>query len=686
MKRLVFNRTYVLFISLLLFRFSSYGQNMDFVDSLKDVLKSNVNDTIKINALFVLANAHYLSKPDTAILLCQEAERLSEGIQYDKGLSGAYSWLGYLLNQKGEIKNALAYNQKSLKIREKTGDKKGIATCLNNIGLIYDNQGNIAKGLEYYHKSLIIMEDIDYKRGVANILNNIAYVYTNQGDIEKALEYNNRSLKVSKEANDKEAIATALNNIGAIYRDEGNIEKGLKYFKKSIQIYVEIGDKLGEASCLHNLAVVYENQGDFDRALELHYKSLKIHKEISNNDGLTTSLYRIGGIYLDQGNASEAKKHIKNSLNLSLELGNPKMISNTSGLLSRIEKGKRNYKNALEFYELHIKMRDSINNEQTQKAALKQNMQYEYQKQHLSDSLETSKKLALKDIEIEKQMAEAKAERTTKYGLFGGLALVLVIALVLARSVKQKKKANTQILTQKKEVEIKNKEILDSITYAEKIQSAILPPTNLFKQFLPQSFIYYKPKDIVAGDFYWLESANDEVYFSAADCTGHGVPGAMMSVMCSNALTKCVKELELTKPAEILDATTKIIESRFERSEQLVLDGMDLALCKVNLNTKKLEYAGANNPLWIVRDEELLETKADKQPIGQYDDRQLYTNHNIELQTGDIIYIFSDGYVDQFGGPKGKKYKAKAFRKLLLSIRNENIEKQLVLIDDAFEA
>ena len=337
-------------------------------------------------------------------------------------------------------------------------------------------------------------------------------------------------------------------------------------------------------------------------------------------------------------------------------------------------------------YELHIQMRDSINNESTQKAAIKQNMQYEYEKQHLSDSLETSKTLALKDIEISKQQAEAKAERTTKYGLFGGLGLVLIIALVLFRSVKQKKKANDEITRQKQEVEHKNREVLDSITYAERIQSAILPPMALMNETLINGFVLYKPKDIVAGDFYWMESIGDDIYFSAADCTGHGVPGAMMSVMRSNALTKCVKELGLTKPGEILDATTKIIEGRFERSEQMVLDGMDLALCKLNLTTMQLEYSGANNPLWIIREDEVLETKADKQPIGMYDDRKPYTNHQIKLQKGDAIYIFSDGFVDQFGGPKGKKLKSKPFKKLLLSIQEHGMDKQNELINEAFES
>ena len=248
-------------------------------------------------------------------------------------------------------------------------------------------------------------------------------------------------------------------------------------------------------------------------------------------------------------------------------------------------------------------------------------------------------------------------------------------------------KQKDEVERQKLSVEHKNKEIVASITYAERIQSAILPPLSLVRQHLLDCFVLYKAKDIVAGDFYWLETVGDDIYFSAADCTGHGVPGAMMSVMCSNALTKSVKELGLSKPGEILDATTKIIEGRFERSEQMVLDGMDLALCSLNLETKMLCYSGANNPLWVVRNNvsEIEEFKADKQPIGIVDDRYPYSKHNVQLASGDTIYIFSDGYVDQFGGPKGKKFKSKSFKKLLLSVQDREMDEQKTLLLDAFE-
>jgi serine phosphatase RsbU (regulator of sigma subunit) len=197
------------------------------------------------------------------------------------------------------------------------------------------------------------------------------------------------------------------------------------------------------------------------------------------------------------------------------------------------------------------------------------------------------------------------------------------------------------------------------------------------------SFILYKPKDVVSGDFYWIEPTDNGIFFAAADCTGHGVPGAMVSVICNGALNRSVREFRLSAPGEILNKTRELVIKEFEKSEEEVQDGMDIALCKLKNTT--LFYSGANNPLWIIRDSELIETKADKQPIGRYDKNAPFTTHTIELQKGDSIYIFSDGYSDQFGGEKGKKFKSKAFRQLLLSIQDKTMEDQRILIDEAFE-
>ena len=263
--------------------------------------------------------------------------------------------------------------------------------------------------------------------------------------------------------------------------------------------------------------------------------------------------------------------------------------------------------------------------------------------------------------------------------LFG---VILLIVAALSWNKIFRRQIDLRIVVEN-ELKEKNTEIMDSIAYAKRIQSAILPPAKLVKEYLQESFILYKPKDVVSGDFYWMEQIGTKVLFAAADCTGHGVPGAMVSVVCNNALNRSVREYTLVDPGKILDKTRAIVIQEFEKSEEEVKDGMDIALCSLQGNT--LKYAGAHNPLWIVRNGEVLETKANKQPIGKFDKQIPYTTHTFELLKGDSIYIFSDGYVDQFGGEKGKKFKSKAFRNLLLSIQDKTMEEQRVSIDEAFE-
>lgn len=257
-----------------------------------------------------------------------------------------------------------------------------------------------------------------------------------------------------------------------------------------------------------------------------------------------------------------------------------------------------------------------------------------------------------------------------------------------------------EVVEQKKMVEEKNNEILDSIKYAKRIQEAILPPINYIRTYLKNSFILYKPKDIVAGDFYFFEIKDDDIYIAAADCTGHGVPGAMVSVVCSNALNRAVHELNITEPAKILDKVRELVVQTFQKSESEVKDGMDISFCKLNTKTRKLIFTGAHNALYRITDEEdkacdktlsqgdrvLCEYKGDKQPIGKYTAEKPFTQKEITLKKGDHIYLSTDGYADQFGGANGKKFLYKQFKEMLLGLDLLPIEKQKEEIDNTFES
>ena len=306
--------------------------------------------------------------------------------------------------------------------------------------------------------------------------------------------------------------------------------------------------------------------------------------------------------------------------------------------------------------------------------------------------------------EIERDMTDTMRllENQKTFTTIAGLVSLLIAVLLIVAyrsSLKQRRQA-VIINRQKEEAEIqrdeiqtqhlqladKNKEITDSITYAKRIQDAMLPPLDVFRENLEKSFIFYLPKDIVAGDFYWMEHTKDKIIFAAADCTGHGVPGAIVSVICSNALNRSVREYKLSKPSDILNQTLEIVLDKFGGSDDEVKDGMDIALCAYDPKTQEIEFAGANNPLWVIRkgSKEVEEYKADKQPIGKYLKHVPFTNHKTKLNKGDAIYVFSDGYADQFGGEMGKKFRSLHFKELLVSVQEHDMKTQKKLVEKAF--
>lgn len=296
-----------------------------------------------------------------------------------------------------------------------------------------------------------------------------------------------------------------------------------------------------------------------------------------------------------------------------------------------------------------------------------------------------STKLLAKDAEI------SKTRNTLIYFVFI-VVLFIVLIVFVVRANLQRKKANqllseqkSKIEEQKHLVEEKQKEILDSITYAKRLQQAILPPTELITKNFPNSFVLYQPKDIVAGDFYWAEKINDLFFIAAADCTGHGVPGAMVSVVCSSALNRTVKEFALSDTAKILDKTRELVIETFEKSNAEVKDGMDISLLCIDKQNQKIHWSGANNPLWYIQDKSLIEVKADKQPVGKSYDTKAFTSNRIEYKPNTTFYLFTDGFADQFGGPNGKKFKYKQFQELLLGQVDEAMPVQQANISSALE-
>ncbi len=594
-----------------------------------------------------------------------------------KSYADALNDYGYYKNADGDKELAIYYYEASLPLYLKIKDKEGEALCYNNLGYTYDSKGDVLTALKYYFKSLKVAEKTKLEEIMSISYSNIGVIYDQQEDFLKSLEYYKKGLKIQLKIDDKVGVATSYNNIGFAYNNLKERSKAIYYFKLSNKRYSEIGDKEGIATSLGNIGNMYSQEKNYQKALQYFFKSLKYDQSSQNINGVAYSYSSIGLIYNALNQKELAKKYALNSLKISRKIGAPEIIQSASKLVSEIYRDEKQWEKAFEFQTLYFQMRDSINNKTNQKESIKLGLKYDFEKEKSLAKKENEKKLAISKEEKQKQ-------RIIIYFTLGILLVVISFLVLIINRFKIIQKQKLIIEQQKHLVEEKNQEITDSITYAKRIQSAILPQPKLVKEYFKDSFILYKPKDIVAGDFYWFEVIDDLIFFAAADCTGHGVPGAMVSVVCHNALNRSVKEFNLKIPADILDKTREIVISEFEKSDEDVKDGMDISLCAINLKTNLLNWSGAHNPLWILRNKQIIEYKGDKQPIGKFAFEKPFTNYEIELIKNDEIFIATDGFQDQFGGEKGKKFMVSQIKKLLILHAQETIFEKEKILDRAF--
>ncbi len=531
--------------------------------------------------------------------------------------------------------------------------------------------------------------------------------FFSKSDYNKQMQIADQNVSIAERLKDVDLIESAYFNKAIALAREGKNEEAKILYQKIMRLEGRKDDKSLLSRLMNNLGSLYTRTRDLDSARICYELAYKFSEEIDRLEGMAAARLNLGNLNGIEGNFEAAKNSCFDALELFKKAGITRRQDACLSCLYEANKLLGNYESALKWYEQSFVMKDSFMSAGTDQRIRRLENEFALKKTHIADSirlLEATKlskaEIKARDAELEQKALEQERDSYIRYGLIVLALLIGFIGVYMFRKFKTSQAQKKLISESHEQLEIKNKEILDSIQYAQRIQSAILPPTKFVKEHLAHSFILYKPKDIVAGDFYWMELAvgntgkNEKLcLFAAADCTGHGVPGAMVSVICNNGLNRSVREHGLTDPGKILDYTREIVISEFKKSEEVgeVKDGMDIALCSLSgvegESKRTLKYAGAHNPLWIIRKgaNEVEETKADKQPIGRYTDPIPYTSHTFTLHSGDSFYIFSDGFVDQFGGDKGKKFKAANFKQLLLSIQHESMERQHSILSEAFD-
>lgn len=573
------------------------------------------------------------------------------------------------------LKQNMELLNEAFRLAEETSDKKGLGYGYINMAFIGLHITQDPKTFEKFNKGIAFLKEIGDDWGYGRALNSMAYSLSTIGRYDEALKYAFDALKHAEESRNIEAVGWSNYALGVFYFDLKDYSSSELYFKNGFDIfqsdekfvlatarcrsglgsifmatdrldeafehialsaegYRKINNVMGESRALNDLGVLQRMKGKYEDS-EIYLKqSLALRESLNYYQGLITSCFELGSLYLLMKYYELASEFLYRALSIATDIKSKPKLYQIHELLGEMYKQTNDMAKALEHKEKFFELKTEVAGEQA----------------------------ANRVKHLQTQYATEKSEKETEIHRLKNVEL---------------KKAY-------KEIEEKNKNILDSINYAKRIQQAILPSSQEVKALLPESFVLYMPKDVVSGDFYWIQSKGSKTLFAAVDCTGHGVPGAFMSMIGNTMLNEIVNGKGVVSPGEILDhlraGIIKSLKQTGNTGENQ--DGMDIALCSLDGN--KLEFAGANNPLWLINNGSFQEVRADKQPIGiYYGETKPYTNHTFQLQKGDCIYIFTDGYADQVGGSSEKKFKYKQLQELILTNHTKDMDAQKGIYSDA---
>jgi serine phosphatase RsbU (regulator of sigma subunit) len=644
-------------------------------------LKSYPQDITKVNEINV-----QLTK----------AESDSLKIQLWIKLSGMYS--------NSNTDSSLKYAKKALELSETKNDKKLRAMSYHNIGVTYYYKGDYDIALDYMFKSLKISEEIDSKKEIGSAYNNIGNIYWMQGNLKEALDFYFKDLDISKKIGDEVNYAKTIGNIGIIYDDLGETDKALEYYNKGASLSEKLGDTDSYVNANINIGVVHQGLHNHKLAIEYFLKAKEISIEIKNKDALALSLINSGLSYTKLKEYEKAEKALNEAILVTKEIGSKNYLNYAYKYLSKLKYEMADYKSALENYSISVKYKDSIFNEEKSKQITEMQAFFETEQKQ--------KQIEIQNLKLTQQSLEIDRKQVVIYGITAGFILMILLALISYRSYRQKKKSNEIILLQNKSLEQANeeisaqrdeieaqrdmvvaqknhieqqkKEITDSIDYAMYIQQAVLPSGKYADEIFGNHFILFKPKHVVSGDFYWGAIINDWLIATVADCTGHGVPGAFMSMLGVSFLNEIVRKKEIFQASQVLDELRKSLIDSLQQKGNIdeQKDGMDMVLCAINLKTKSLQFSGANNSLYIVDNKKQLnEIMSDKQPVGIHDKMLPFTNHELQLNKGDTLYLKSDGFEDQFGGDKGRKFLSKNLKQLIIDHSQLPMQEQKEILE-----
>jgi serine phosphatase RsbU (regulator of sigma subunit)/Tfp pilus assembly protein PilF len=644
MTRKIYILSLLLFFSLL--GYSQSDEDIKIIDSLKLAIDKEKQDTSKAKTLFLLAKMYSDIDPNIAIKYLNEAKGLMVNASNDRILSDISNQLGYNYYYLGDFNSSLKYFLEMMKICERQNNILGIAAAHNNIGSIYFELNDTTNALSHHLEALRIRKkhsknDKDGKNEIAMSYGNVGKSYFAMNDYAKAMEYYQLSLNLSKELGNKQREALMLNNIGSVLAEQGKYDEAYPNFINAYNIYLEADSPEKIALCLNNIAEVHYRKGEYEKSAEHYKKSLVYSEKVSALSDMKNSYDGLQNCYIQLNDFKEAYMCLQKYFELKDSIFSEENTVQMNELLAKFDSDKK---------EQEIKL-----------------------------------------LQKEKEMSS-----WLRNSLIAGSVLLVFLAFALYSRNKVKQKANVELSVknknieeqkqiveeQKLKLEVHQKEIVDSINYAKRIQYALLANENLLNKNLPNHFVYFNPKDIVSGDFYWAAEHADYFYLAVCDCTGHGVPGAFMSLLNIGFLSEAIKEKGISEPNAIFNyVRARLIESISMEDQK---DGMDGILLRFSKTDNSIVYAAAHNAPIIVSGDKLIELPKDKIPVGKGEQNNEFNLFTINYQKGDVLYLYTDGYADQFGGAKGKKFKYKQLNELILSQHTSSLQEQKNNLSSAF--
>jgi len=650
----------------------SFTQAQNISDSLKNIIKQTP-DSLLAETFFNIAQKE--SDYDSISKYIQKAHSIDSCVDMIGNTGRLYLSKGWGKYSVGEYSKANDFFFKANEYFESINDTLSKGYVFYALGMNNKYWGRYKNALEYIHKSIEIFEKKGTQKDIVGSLIVEGYIQDAWGHYKESYEICKETYKLSKKSGEINQLAYSALAIGNYFLSQQQTDSADYYYEIALENFIRTKSAYGRALVYRDKGRMYLKSGNYPRSKNMYVQSLDILEKINNKRGISELLILLGELNFETGNYKESRTYLQKGQELAIEIELLEDVIKNYLTLSVIEEKLGNYSQSLKYYKSYVSIRDTVFNREKHEQIAELSAKYESEKKQ--------QQIELQNIQLEKKQSTIKLQRVISGILMVVVILTLFLAYTIFRFYRTKKQDNIKLTQQKNEIEDKNRQITDSIVYAQKIQQSILPSTSKLDKLLKEYFVLFKPRDIVSGDFYYATEVNDWHIIAAVDCTGHGVPGAFMSMMGNAFLNDIMSNKDFEKASDILETLRKKVKEVLQtnENEDSSKDGMDMALIMVNSKARKLQFAGAYNPLILIRNNELIEIKGTKSPIGVHLKELTFENHEMELASGDTIYLFSDGYADQIGGEKKNKFLMKNLKSLLVEINKLPMSEQKLILE-----